>query len=156
MNRQTDTQTDNPKPICSRNIFEVGGIITATTSVSQFWILRVNKCSLTLSLFTLITNMSCRMTKATKWHVRPVKTQISLGICPVWSVFAVRKKKAWVLSYPLSAQWKLWSDWADAQADLSLRWEHSHFVGFVMWRLKYVITIAILNLQQSQFHHCLY
>ena len=25
------------------------------------------------------------MTKPTKWHVCPVKTQISLGICPVWS-----------------------------------------------------------------------
>ena len=51
-------------------------------------------------------------------------------------VFAVRMKKAWVLSYPLSAQRRLWSDWADAQADLSLRWAHSHFVGFVMRRLK--------------------
>ena len=47
-------------------------------------------------------------------------------------VFAVRMKKAWVLSYPLSAQRRLWSDWADAQADLSLRWAHTHFVGFVM------------------------
>ena len=34
-------------------------------------------------------------------------------------VFAVRKKKDWVLSYTLSA-------------DLSLRWAHSHFVGFVI------------------------
>ena len=25
------------------------------------------------------------MTKPTKWHVRPAKTQISLGIRPVWS-----------------------------------------------------------------------
>ena len=32
-------------------------------------------------------------------------------------------------------QRRLWSDWADAQADLSLRWAHSHFVGFVMRRL---------------------
>ena len=30
-----------------------------------------------------------------------------------------------------------WSDWADAQADQSLRWPHSHFVGFVMRQLKY-------------------
>ena len=50
-------------------------------------------------------------------------------------VFAVRMKKAWVLSYPSSAQRRLWSDWADAQADRSLRWAHSHFVGFVMRRL---------------------
>ena len=51
-------------------------------------------------------------------------------------VFAVRMKKPWVLSYPLSAQRRLWSDWADAQADLSLRWVHIHFVGFVMSRLR--------------------
>ena len=44
-------------------------------------------------------------------------------------------KKAWVLSYPLSAQRRLWSDWADTKADLSLRWAHSHLVGFVMARL---------------------
>ena len=50
-------------------------------------------------------------------------------------VFAVRVKKAWALSYPLSAQRRLCSDWADAQADLSLRWAHTHFVGFVMRRL---------------------
>ena len=52
-------------------------------------------------------------------------------------VFAVRIKKAWVLSYPLSAQRRLWSDCADAQADLSLRWAHRHFVSFVMSRLKW-------------------
>ena len=50
--------------------------------------------------------------------------------------FAVRMVKPWVLSYPLSAQRRLWADWADAQADLSLRWAHSHFVGFVMSLLK--------------------
>ena len=54
-------------------------------------------------------------------------------------VFAVHMKKDWVLSYPLSTQWRLWSDWVDAQADLSLRWAHTHFVGFVMSRLKYFL-----------------
>ena len=49
-------------------------------------------------------------------------------------VFAVRMKKAWVLSYPLSAQRRLWSDWVDVQADLSLQWAHNLFVGFVMSR----------------------
>ena len=42
-------------------------------------------------------------------------------------VFAVRTKKAWILSYPLSAQRRLWSDWTDAQADPSLRWAHMPF-----------------------------
>ena len=51
-------------------------------------------------------------------------------------VFAVHMKKAWVLSYPLSTQRRLWSDWVDAQAELSLRWAHSHFVGFVTRQLK--------------------
>ena len=55
-----------------------------------------------------------RHDKTNKMSVRPAKTQISLGIRPVWSVFAVRMKKIWVLSYPLSAQRRLWSDWADA------------------------------------------
>ena len=50
-------------------------------------------------------------------------------------VSAVRIKKYLVLSYPLSAQRRLWSDWANAQADLSLCWAHTHFVGFVMSRL---------------------
>ena len=36
-------------------------------------------------------------------------------------VFAVRLKKARILSYPLSAKRRLCSDWADTQADLSLR-----------------------------------
>ena len=45
-------------------------------------------------------------------------------------IFAVSMKKAWVLSYPLSAQQSLWSDWEVAQADLSLRWVHMPFYWF--------------------------
>ena len=40
-------------------------------------------------------------------------------------VFAVSMKKARVLSYPLSAQPRRWSDWATSHADLSLRWAQS-------------------------------
>ena len=57
-------------------------------------------------------------------------------------VFAVRMKKPCVFSYPLSAQRRLWSDWTDVQADLSFRWAHSHFAGFVMRRLKFSAAIA--------------
>ena len=63
--------------------------------------------------------------------------------------FAVRMKKAWVFSYPLSAQWRLWSDWADAQANLSLRWVHSHFVGFDMSRLIWGSTKKIFLCLES-------
>ena len=45
-------------------------------------------------------------------------------------VFAVRMKKAWVLSYPLSVKRRLWSDWADAQPDLSLCWAHRPLCWF--------------------------
>ena len=45
-------------------------------------------------------------------------------------VFAVCMKKAWVLSYPLRALRRFWSDRVDAQADLSLRWSHRSFCWF--------------------------
>ena len=48
---------------------------------------------------TLSWKMSRLMTKPTKWHVLPTKTPIR--------DFAVHIKKAWVLSYPLSAQRRL-------------------------------------------------
>ena len=71
-------------------------------------------------------NLSCSMTKTTKWLVRPAKTKISLGIRPVWTVFAVCMKKHW----PLTTYW--------AQMP-TLIWVFTgricHFVGFVVWRL---------------------
>ena len=51
--------------------------------------------------------LSQSMTKQTKWHVCPAKSQISLGIHPFWSVFGVCMKKACVLSYSLSTQPRL-------------------------------------------------
>ena len=66
--------------------------------------------------------------------VHPAKTQISLGIHPVWSESSLCAQ--WVAKDPrfLHADNKD-SDQTgrmDAQADLSLRWAHTHFVGFVM------------------------
>ena len=92
-------------------------------------------------------------TKPTKWHVRPAKTQIRLGIRPVWSgsslsawwkhgplathwgpslirVFAVCMMKAWTLSYPLSAQSDQGLRCPHAQADLSLCWVHRSVCWF--------------------------
>ena len=72
-------------------------------------------------------------------------------------VLAVRMKQAWALSYPLSAQRRLWSDWADAQADLSLRWAHTHFVGFVMRRLIFAfILINFFLVQRICSSHRMY
>ena len=77
-------------------------------------------------------HLSRLMTKPTKLHVRPAKAQISLAgrSHSLIRVFTVRMKKAWVLSYPLNAQRRLWSDWEDAEADPSLRWAHRSFCWF--------------------------
>ena len=58
-----------------------------------------------------------RHDKTNKVTVRPAKAQISLGIRPVWSE-------------SLLAAWRKLGSLD--QADLSLRWAHTHFVGFVM------------------------
>ena len=114
-----------------------------------------------MSLVTIIRSASCdhwrqkpsyepQRDKTNKMSVSPAKTQIRLGIRPVWSESSlVRMKQHWVISFPLSAQRRLWSDWADAQADLSLRWTHTHFVGFVMSRLLYktIMKIQSCNLE---------
>ena len=76
--------------------------------------------------------MSRLMTKPTKWHVcQPSEDSDQPGHPPsLIRVFTVRLKKVWVLGYPVSAQRRLWSDWADAQADLSLCWVHRWFCWF--------------------------
>ena len=62
--------------------------------------------------------------------MRPGKTQISLGIRPVWSECSLCPR--WLAEDPrfLHADSKDSSDWMDAQADLSLRWSHSSFCWF--------------------------
>ena len=71
--------------------------------------------------------------RAAAWqnqHVRPAKTQISLSIRPVWSEFSL---SVWRNLWSLATHWahsKDWSDWTDAQADLSLRCAHRSFYWF--------------------------
>ena len=86
--------------------------------------------------------MSLNRTNPTKWGA-PSEDSDQPGHPPsLIKVFAVRMKKAWVLSYPLSAQRRLWSDCTDAPADPSLRWAHSHFVGFDMsWLIYFTTTV---------------
>ena len=93
--------------------------------LSKLGVAFVCQCYLSWRIYAQVNNnsvmssycqqMSHLTTKPTKWHVHQAKTQISLGICPVWSVFAACMKKAWVHSYPLSAQQRLWSDRAHMQ-----------------------------------------
>ena len=66
--------------------------------------------------------------KSNKMTVGPMK--ISLGIHPVWSESLLCTQ--WVAKDPsfLHVDSKDWSDWADAQVDLSLPWEHMPFCWF--------------------------
>ena len=59
-------------------------------------------------------------------------------------VFAVRSVGISRPKRSSCGQRRLWSDWTDAQADLSLCWAYSQFVGFVMWRLIYVNYSSII------------
>ena len=63
-------------------------------------------------------------------------------------VFAVRIKKRWVISYPLSARRRLWSDLVDAQADLSLRWAHMSSCWFCHALPQLLVKYWCLNLAQ--------
>ena len=91
-------------------------------------------------------HLSHLMNKTNKMTVRPAKTQISLGICPVWSESSL---STWQHLGFLATHWAHSSD----QTGLMLRliWVFAgctcHFVGFVMRRL-------ILNFKiQGMTHH---
>ena len=88
----------------------------------------------------------CIIKRATSWQNPQNGMCTKRGLRSAWASTqsdqsSLCMKKAWVLSYPLSAQRSLWSDWADAQADPNLRWVHPHFVGFVMPWLRSISTI---------------
>ena len=79
------------------------------------------------------------MTKPTKWHVLPAKTQISLGIRPVWPESSL---SAWRKLGSLATHW------AQTKTDQTERmhrliWVFAgcicHFVGFVMRRLNSIL-----------------
>ena len=78
------------------------------------------------------------MTKPTNWPLHPVKTQIRLGIHPVWSESSLCAK--WVAKEPsfLHAD----SEDSDQAGQMPrLIWvfarRKNHFVGFVMRRLNF-------------------
>ena len=82
-------------------------------------------------------------TKPTKWHVRPAKTQISLGIRPVWSESSLCAQ--WVAKDPsfLHAD----SEDSDQTGRMPrLIWVFAgsicHFISFVMRQLKWLLAMT--------------
>ena len=89
-------------------------IIPSTTRSDWEWTLVCNLiCVHLLSIFYI--SMKWARTWQNQQNDHPMWTESSLS---AWS------------SYLLSAQWRPWSDWADAQADLSLCCAHRSFCWF--------------------------
>ena len=92
------------------------------------------KSMITKVLYMMLMNHLSRLTtKPIKWHVHPAKTQISLGIHPVWSESSLCAQ--WVAKHPsfLHAD----SEDSDQTGPMPrLIWVFAgrtlHFVGFVM------------------------
>ena len=92
----------------------------------RFW------CSAILLYELKTCKMSCHAIKPTKWSVHPAKTQISLGIRPVWSIFTVYSVGGWGPKVSSCGQRRL-----DQTGQMPrLIWVFAgctgYFVGFVM------------------------
>ena len=99
------------------------------------------------SLMDNYEEMSRLVTKPTKWHVRPGKTQISLVIRPVWSESSLSEWRKFGSS---ATHWAHSEDSDQTGRTSRLIWifaGRSHFVGFVMRRLKYNINANIMRVK---------
>ena len=99
---------------------------------------------------------------AREWLAEPASWQNQQMTCApkhplsLIRVFADRIKKHWVFSYPLSTQWRLRSDLADAQADLSLCWVHMPICWFCHEAAQLLILthLFLISVQYlSDFRH---
>ena len=73
--------------------------------------------------------------KHTFWYVRPTKIQIRLRIRAVWSEPSLSISRKFASVYSKCTQWRFWSDCANAQSDLNLRWGTCLKVRFLTLRI---------------------
>ena len=66
-------------------------------------------------------------------------------------VFAVRSMGSEGPKVSSGGQGRLWSDWADAQADLSLPWEHSSFCWFCCSAAQWKMLQFLKGIFKSQY-----
>ena len=101
---------------------------------------------------TMLRYIAIKIQNCIEWEQRPdispmFKSQFNTILRLVWSEHSL---SAWRNFGSLVSHWahsKDWSDWVDAQADLSLHWVHSHFVGFVMlWALNLLASTCMCNI----------
>ena len=93
------------------------------------------------------------MTKPTKWHVHPAKTQISLGIRPVWSESSL---STWRKLRSLATHW-MHSEDSDQTWEIHrliwVCWAHMPFCWFC-WEVAQICIRHPFNLQHSVGNSC--
>ena len=99
---------------------------------SRCYVLPLSESFFKFGCFGSSLKMSRDMTKPTKWVCAQRRLRSAWASAQSDQSLRCPHEE----SYPLITQQRLWSDWTDAQADLSVCWVHTHFVGFVMSRLK--------------------
>ena len=103
------------------------------------WFLNLPNVLLATSTVDVLFIYKPRHDKTNEVNVRPAKTQISLGIRPVWSESSLCAY--WVANDPSF----LHADSEDSDQTgrmprlIWVRWTHTNFVGFVMSRLNYAL-----------------
>ena len=87
------------------------------------------------------------MTKPTILHVHPAKTQISLGIHPVWSEYSLsawRKIGSLAAKDPIATHWMHSEDSNQTGRMPRLIWVFAGCtVGFVMRQLKFLLDVIL-------------
>ena len=78
----------------------------------------------TRAFFLISQNEPGHMISYTRLHVRPANSDHTAHPRRLIRGVAVRLKTLWNFGYPQNAPRRLWSDCADAQSDLNLRWSH--------------------------------
>ena len=84
------------------------------------------QCDIVFSIFCYMTNRAASWQNQQNGLCAQQRLRSARASASLIRVFTVCMKKAWFFSYSLRAKQRLWSDWADAQADLSVRWAR-HF-----------------------------
>ena len=118
---------------CSIKVCRLLFSLSTLPILSDLHVRSIKKC-LPDTAITINIHLSRLMTKPAKWHVRPAKTQISLGIRPVWSesslsAFFMRTAKTGRMPRLI---------WVFAGRTC-------HFVGFVMRQLMFTILLTIVH-----------
>ena len=100
-------------------------------------------------IFQKIQYLNCLMIKPTKCHVRPAKTQISLGIRPVWSESSL---SAWRKLGSLATHWAHSEDWSESSLGTQSFFGFCHVVS---WGLFVFISSSDYSLILYSHHRIL-